>query len=128
MISVGDLSNLIHDQIVLLRHYEEKPADFEPSWGESARVCQIDEQEWQIIAGHQRWECTGSDGRTVIMKAAQSSPFDFAPYSLTRYIATSRNDAADISETFVENWLIQAFRRGRIAQSPHDSGYWTFAG
>jgi hypothetical protein len=128
MITIADLSNLIHDQMVLLNRYEEAPEEFAPSWDEAPRQLSIEDHAWHIVPGHQRWECTGPDGRTVIMKAAQSSPFDFAAYSLTRYIATSRTDAQNVNETAVENWLLQAYRRGKVSPSPHDKGYWTFAG
>ncbi len=131
LISIGQLSALIEDQYSLLGyledHRDELPAYDSIFLDHNQVEVSVAGEAWSITVMRSWWECCHRGaGRTVLLHRDHPSPFDFHPGTLLRYIQ-SLDQASRITDIVIDNWLLKFVLAGRLAQSRHRKGYYTFA-
>jgi hypothetical protein len=130
LISIGHLSALVEDQYCLLGFFEDhrdQVPTFDAVDPERNQVeVRIGGEPWSITAMRAWWECCHREaGRTVLILPDQPSPFDIHPNALLRFVR-SVDEATQLNEIVVDNWILKFVRAGRLTASRHRDGYYTF--
>lgn len=130
LITIAQLSALIEDQYRLLGWMEDNPQavpDYDPVFPERGQVeARVGGEAWSLTATREGLECCHRDaGRTVLLERDHPSPFDFRPGALLRFVQ-SLDEATRITDVVVDNWILRFVLAGRLAQSRHRPGYYTF--
>lgn len=130
LITIAQLGALIEDQYRLLGWIEDNPEAvpaYDPVFPERNQiVVSIGGEAWTLTVMRDGLECCHRGaGRTVLLERGHPSPFDFRPGALLRFVQ-SLDEATRITDVVVDNWILRFVLAGRLAQSRHRQGYYTF--
>lgn len=131
MITIGQISALIEDQYLLLGFIEDhghRLPRFDPVIPENNQVdLDISGEAWSVTATRTGWEfCHRHARRTVLMRPDHPSPLVFHPTALLRYVL-SIDEASQLTDLVLDNWILKLTRAGRLATSSHHVGYYAVA-
>lgn len=129
LITIHHLNRLIADQAAILQHpaVAQLPAH-DPIFPErNEHEFAIDDERWSVtIERTARVFVHRDSGRSLSVAGDHPSPFAFSAKGLCRYVQ-SLDDDQRITELVVENWVVAAFRLGRLIATEDHPGYYTFA-